>query len=1111
MIIYSCVLRPSKVHTSQSQNMALKQEDLLRDMQKCFINLKVEEDKKETALLRDREDSIDIRCTDFPDFSEEFHQIVKAGWLEKTPPKGGKIYQRRWVQLDSEYLRYFQYIKEVYSKRMVSLGSVDKVVSVGDLRFELHSQSRTFLFRAESTQERNDWVCCIEKILSDRKETLGPRNLFFKNGSVNICCEGYMEMLSPRTKVYILINRDRLFLFKSHEEYFQGVGITDIDMRMANVRDGENKRSFTLTTPYRAFSFVVDSESEKQKWCELLNECVSRSLSCDGVCESIWRVPTNRLCADCSSSMPEWASINLCVLLCENCAGVHRSLGQKVSKVRSLKLDERVWTDDLIRVFLLLGNSKANQFWGANIPPSESLCASANSEQRLQHITAKYKNGKYRKYHILFGQQEALNKALCSAVQLPDLLETLSLLNCGADINCYTGIPEFPSPLSLAKRSGQTVQAELLMQNLNSESFTPVVKDVSIRSNSGYLFKTASSARPITDHKTKADFSQRWCCLGDGMFNYFKNEQSHNKCGGMKTSEIICLSVNSPGKHGYEHTFELYSEEGRVYLFGSDDGSIAKNWIQSIAMAVLPPVLFDVCGSCDRLGRLRCTEGNHGIGWFCLSGFELHILLEDSVQTIDLRKLVTLTLSDSSGSMVMVWRGGPLHLLADRRPHFAGWQTCIQQKSGAGDQPLSQQQLTELGAPVTIDRCLDHVTRYGLLSSGIYRKCGTNSRVTKLLKMFQNDARSVTWCESEFSVDDVANTLKRFLREVKDGVFNGQENSDNWLRAAALEGRSEKIQRYQILLSNLPDVNRETLRVLIHHLVCVHHLSDENQMTIRNLAIVFGPSLFQIDGQDGTASQVVEELIHNYCSIFNVSESDLQRQLNMTSVILNKHRSQRTFSRTPSSTICAVYLEKKEGAAEVLVQVTADMTAFKLVSVVLELKGIQQANEEFWSCYEILEKENMERTLHYQERILPLYFSLSCHSHLLIKRNQYIISIMRYLENKGNLCKSGPLRVCEVRNESSRNFHLRHCELSGNTFRLHKELQGSQHEWEYPVKEFKLYHGCRSKLHPPTPWGFMLIHDKQQWYLCCENEDELTEWIATFYSIQYNGDVWPSW
>ncbi|RXN36892.1 arf-GAP with Rho-GAP ANK repeat and PH domain-containing 1-like isoform X2 [Labeo rohita] len=111
--------------------------------------------------------------------------------------------------------------------------------------------------------------------------------------------------------------------------------------------------------------------------------------------------------------------------------------------------------------------------------------------------------------------------------------------------------------------------------------------------------------------------------------------------------------------------------------------------------------------------------------------------------------------------------------------------------------------------------------------------------------------------------------------------------------------------------------------------------------------------------------------------------------------------------------------------------IAADMTVVKLVSVVLELKGIQQANEEFWSCYEVLEKDKME--------------------------------------DIENLCKSGPLRVCEFKNESSKNFHTRHCELSGTTFKLHKELQGSPCEREYPVKELKLYHGCRSKLHPPTP------------------------------------------
>ncbi len=44
----------------------------------------------------------------------------------------------------------------------------------------------------------------------------------------------------------------------------------------------------------------------------------------------------------------------------------------------------------------------------------------------------------------------------------------------------------------------------LILICCSTELFTPVDKDVSIRSQSGYLFKTASSAKPITDHKTKA-------------------------------------------------------------------------------------------------------------------------------------------------------------------------------------------------------------------------------------------------------------------------------------------------------------------------------------------------------------------------------------------------------------------------------------------------------------------------------------------------------------------------------------------------------------------------------------------------------------------------------
>lgn len=41
----------------------------------------------------------------------------------------------------------------------------------------------------------------------------------------------------------------------------------------------------------------------------------------------------NRVCADCDNRDPDWASLNLGVLVCIECSGVHRSLGVHVSKV----------------------------------------------------------------------------------------------------------------------------------------------------------------------------------------------------------------------------------------------------------------------------------------------------------------------------------------------------------------------------------------------------------------------------------------------------------------------------------------------------------------------------------------------------------------------------------------------------------------------------------------------------------------------------------------------------------------------------------------------------------------------------------------------------------
>ncbi|XP_068440559.1 arf-GAP with Rho-GAP domain, ANK repeat and PH domain-containing protein 1 isoform X5 [Clinocottus analis] len=1068
------------------------------------------------------------------DDSSQHAAVIKMGWLDKNPPQGALYYQRRWVKLDVDYLRYFDNDKEVYSKGIISTAFITNVTSVGELKFEVVTNNRRFIFRAESEVERSGWVTVLQDCTRGRH----LRSTMNLGSPLSSDFQGYLELRGLRSKLYTVVASDKVFLYKNIEDYRLGVGITSIEMNVGNVKDTD-RRGFDLTTPYRIFSFIAESEQLREQWVEAMRVAIDEALSNSEVAERIWAEPSNSLCADCEAPQPEWAAINLCVVVCKRCAGEHRGLGPSISKIRSLKMDRKVWTEELIQVFLLLGNERVNSFWAANVPPSEALTPSSCSEERRRFITNKYRQGKYRKYHPLYGNQGELNNALCINVQCSDVLETLSLVFCGADVNCSTGMTSWPTALSLAIAHSQLLQAELISHNLNTElPRSEVIESMEARhysappcvSHNGFLFKTASMARAITERKGKEEFSRRWCTVNDGTFSYYESDKNSNPNGALKASEIVCLAVDAPERHGYDHTFELYSESERLYLFGTDDRDGHKEWVKSIAKSFIPPSAEPLLKlAFERIGRLKCKDGlnlqTSKVGWFALVGSTLHAYLDDSQEEeIQLRKLNELSIQQDNKVLVLVERGRTLYIEGERKLDFSGWCGAIQAAAGCGGDTLSQQQLTETDIPVIVHSCIGYITQCGLTSEGIYRKSGVNSRVTMLCEKFRQDARRVHLREGEHQVDDVSTMLKRFFRNLEEGLFTSEEAS-TWLNAAAIQDESKKISQFKLLLDRLPCVNKATLQALINHLYCVQRFSELNQMNLHNLAIVFGPTLFQSDGKDTNASRAIEDLIQHYTFIFEVDEQQLKKQLEEISLIIKvREKSSPNFPSTEPGGhfICTVYLEEKKDTAEQHVKIPGSMTAAELTCEILDRRNIRVKSKDYWNCWEVSDKEEMERPLHYQERVLPILHSIGTDSHLLIKKHLAMEAMMLYLASKVDASKHGMMKFGEERSilglgRSAGIFHDRYFILNSNSLRLYKEVRSNTPERDWAVKNLRVYIGIKKKVRPPTCWGLTVLYEskkqekqkRQQWYLCCDSQSEMREWYATFLSIQYDGNVWP--
>ncbi|XP_056324533.1 arf-GAP with SH3 domain, ANK repeat and PH domain-containing protein 2 isoform X1 [Danio aesculapii] len=217
----------------------------------------------------------------------------------------------------------------------------------------------------------------------------------------------------------------------------------------------EDKKCFDLISHNRTYHFLADDECDCVAWISVLTNSKQEALNVAlderrpsgensvedltrAITEDIRRMPGNSVCCDCGASDPSWISINLGILTCIECSGIHREMGVHYSRIQSLSLD-KLGTSELL-LARNVGNLGFNEIAEANLP---SVCVKPSAESdmavRKDFILSKYMEWQFA--HRSGGSLETKRKYLQDAVRSRDVFSLLQLYTERTDFSLSLPCP----------------------------------------------------------------------------------------------------------------------------------------------------------------------------------------------------------------------------------------------------------------------------------------------------------------------------------------------------------------------------------------------------------------------------------------------------------------------------------------------------------------------------------------------------------------------------------------------------------------------------------------------------------------------------------------------
>ncbi|XP_032581262.1 uncharacterized protein LOC6618019 isoform X2 [Drosophila sechellia] len=474
-----------------------------------------------------------------------------------------------------------------------------------------------------------------------------------------------------------------------------------------------------------------------------------------------------------------------------------------------------------------------------------------------------------------------------------------------------------------------------------------------------------------------------------------------------------------------------------------------------------------------------------------------------NVEKMDLRKARCIVLKESDESIDNLHvESGPM-LMIDCPPYAVYmimssaretkiWRHIIREVAHNNGFSLGDQQLTRYDVPVIVDKCINFVYIHGSMSEGIYRKSGSENSMHKLMSAFRADAFNVEITRNEYNEHDVANVLKRFMRDLPERLLG--KLTDSFVFVTELAVATEKIPIYRELLARLSAIERETLRRIVGHLVFISSQQAKNKMSVQNLTMIWGPTLLAKKSDELIYSQkeadVLSDLVVLYKNLFPCSADEIKREQAMLACLQKYYAAAETLKdAVKQSGDIKIWISlnpnpenKTEEKTQVNATISPTKTAYELCR---EYSAKMQLPTHQLTLYEVILNDSLERPLHHDTKVFDVILNWSYwpeedrkHNYLVVRPVEMLCEIQRAVKNLATVTPGKELRFADSRTKT---FKTLQCELRDGKIVVSKKDKNDKTTIvrEIFLQSSTAYLGCERKRDFPWSWAITFVERTQ--------------------------------